>query len=192
MVDTGCDNPLQFYRDLGYVAYMVLLYMERIFQALNTHDVRYVLVGGMAVNLHGFDRATGDIDVVISLGTGEVQKFIACIQELGFVPRVPVRLEEFADPEKRAEWCTQKHMQVFSVYNPKNPMELLDVLMESPVNFDLLYRDHVPMESQGIAIPVASIPHLIQMKEASGRERDRMDIRALQAILEIQNDTTHS
>lgn len=170
---------------------MALLYMERIFQALNAHAVQYVLVGGMAVNLHGFDRATGDIDVVISLGSGEVQKFIACVQELGFVPRVPVKLEEFADPGKRTEWITQKNMLVFSVYDPKNPVELLDVLMEPPVTFAMLYRDRVTMESQGVPIPVASIPHLIQMKEVSGRERDKIDIRALRAILEIQNDTTN-
>ncbi|MBI4211871.1 MAG: hypothetical protein HY540_04455, partial [Deltaproteobacteria bacterium] len=106
-----------------------MLYYRHIFKTLNKFQLSYVIVGGIAVNLHGYDRLTGDIDIAISLTDVEIGKFIKAAKELSLVPRVPVRLEDFLDPVKREEWIQEKNMKVFSVYNPKNAIEHIDVMI---------------------------------------------------------------
>lgn len=161
---------------------------ENIFKTLNQNGLEYVVIGGIAVNLHGFVRATGDLDIAISLTDREVSKFVQVTKALGFVPRLPVKIEDFADAKKRDEWIQQKNMKVFSVYNPKNPIEHIDVMIEHVVDFETLFNNRVIMKDREIEIPVASITDLITLKEAAGRERDTIDIRALKKIQGIRNE----
>ena len=44
-----------------------MINFERLFSALNRSKVRYLVVGGIAVNLYGIERATADIDLVVDL-----------------------------------------------------------------------------------------------------------------------------
>ncbi len=164
------------------------MYFEKIFKVLNQHQVRYVVIGGVAVNLHGFARATGDLDVAVSLTDKELNKFIAAVKALGLVPRVPVRLEDLADAKKREEWIHEKNMLVFSVYNPKDPMDQIDVMIQSVVDFENLFKDRVIMKEGEFEIPVASIENLIVLKQHAGRQRDKIDIQALREIQELKNE----
>ena len=160
---------------------------ENIFRLLNEADVRYVVVGGIAVNLHGYHRATGDLDIAMSMTDRDILEFVRVAKMHGFVPRVPVAMEDFANREKREDWIHQKNMKVFTVYNPKKQMEHIDIMTEEIVDFESLFKDRVMTSYRAIPIPVASIPHLIQMKEHAGRDRDRMDIQALRKIQELKN-----
>ncbi len=160
---------------------------ESVFRLLNETGIRYVVIGGIAVNLHGYQRATGDLDVAISLTDSEVLKFVRVAKAHGFVPRVPVAIEDFAIREKREEWIQQKNMTVFTVYNPKNPMEHMDVLINLFVDFETLFQNRIMTHYRTIPIPLASIPDLIKLKEHAGRDRDKMDIKALKKIQELKN-----
>lgn len=164
------------------------MYFEKIFRALNQHKVRYVVIGGVAVNLHGFARATGDLDIAVSLTDEELNKFIGVVKELGLVPRVPVKLEDLANAKKREEWIKEKNMLVFSVYNPKDPMNQIDVMIQSPVDFETLFRSRVTMKEGDFEIPVASIDDLITLKQHAGRQRDKIDIEALKEIQGLNNE----
>lgn len=161
---------------------------EQIFRVLNESGVPYVVIGGIAVNLHGFARATGDLDIAISLTDTGIEKFIQAVKELQFVPKIPVKLEEFANKKLRESWIHQKNMKVFSVYNPKNPMENIDVIMEPVVTFETLFKNRVIMKTRDVSIPVAGIAELIQLKEDAGRDRDAIDIKALKRIQELKNE----
>lgn len=161
---------------------------EKIFTALAKHQVQYVIIGGVAVNLHGYFRATGDLDIAIALQDDELAKFIRCVQELGLRPRLPVALEDLADSAKRREWIEQKHMLVFSVYNPTEPAEHIDVMIDQVVPFEQLYLNRVMLDCVGIPLPVAGIQDLITMKSHAGRGTDLQDIKALRKILELQDD----
>lgn len=164
------------------------MYFEKIFKVLNQHKVRYVVIGGVAVNLHGFARATGDLDIAVSLTDEELNKFIGVVKELGLVPRVPVKLEDLANAKKREEWIKEKNMLVFSVYNPKDPMNQIDVMIQSPVDFETLFRSRVTMKEGDFEIPVASIDDLITLKQHAGRQRDKIDIEALKEIQGLNNE----
>lgn len=161
---------------------------ERIFRELNAHDVHYVVIGGLAVNLHGYIRATADLDIVISLWDHELTKFIAAVKKLGLVPRVPVALEDLSDDKKRNEWIHEKNMLVFTVYHPQNPLESIDVMIDNADRFDGFLARKVVMNIGDIDIPVISIPDLIFLKERAGRGRDMIDVKALEQILELKDE----
>ncbi len=160
---------------------------EKTFKTLNKGKIPYVVIGGIAVNLHGFSRATGDLDIVISIEDEAIQAFVKVIKKMGYMPRLPVKMEDFANKQKRDEWIYKKNMKVFSVYNPKNPLEHIDIMTENLIPFKKLYEHRVIMSQGTLNIPVASIPDIIKLKKIAGRERDQIDIKALKKIYEIQN-----
>jgi predicted nucleotidyltransferase len=156
---------------------------NRIFSELNKNGVKYLVAGGVAVNLHGYVRATADLDIMLLMTHDNIEKYIGLIKAMGFKPRVPVPLDDFADDNKRREWISEKGMLVFSVYNPSNLMEGLDVMIEEHIRFDEAYERRKVVTSQGVVIPVISIQDLIKLKETAGRERDLIDIDALKEII---------
>ena len=156
--------------------------VRQIFAALNDAMVDYVVVGGMAVILHGYLRATADLDLVIGLAPANCKRGLQALVSIGFRPRLPVAIEEFADPRKREEWIEQRNMLVFQLWDPANPMRSLDVFVKEPIAFDALLRDAVSKDIDGIPVRVASIEHLIEMKQVAGRPRDLDDIARLRQI----------
>ena len=161
---------------------------EQIFIELNTHKVNYAVIDGIAVNLHGYRRNTGDLDIVIALTNEDIQKFIQAVKKLAFVPRLPVALEEFADANKRKEWIDKKNMLVFSVYNPQNPLEHIDVKIEGENEIQEILKSRVWMDAGSFKIPVIGLDCLIKVKERAGRGRDLVDLQALKQIKNIKND----
>ena len=147
-----------------------------------------MVIGGIAVNIHGFSRATGDLDIMISFKDENVKKFIDLVKTLGFVPGIPVNIEEFDDPEKRTAWKKEKHFKAFSVYNPKNEIEHIDVMIDDSIDFDIAYNNREVVSAKGIEISVVSIEDLIELKTKAGRQRDIIDIKALQKIKELKDD----
>ena len=59
---------------------------------MNGKKIRYLVAGGVAVNLYGIERATGDIDLVVHLERNNLEKFVEVMKEFGFKPKVPVKL----------------------------------------------------------------------------------------------------
>lgn len=94
---------------------------KKLFSQLNANHVRYLVVGGVAVNLYGIERATADIDMVLALNKENLQKFIEVAKSLGLKPKIPIRLEDLTDDQKRKEWAEGKNMTVFILYDPPIP-----------------------------------------------------------------------
>jgi hypothetical protein len=84
-----------------------------LFRALNDAGVRYVVVGGLAVVLHGHARLTADVDLVVDLDEEQAKKAIDALVDMGLQPRVPVDPTEFADRSIREGWIRDRGMQVF-------------------------------------------------------------------------------
>lgn len=162
------------------------MFYERIFKILNAKRIKYLVIGGVAVNLHGFQRITGDLDILISLGDKNVQKFIDLIKSLKWIPRLPVAIDEFANSKQRGMWVKDKGMKVFSVYNPKRPLEHIDVMMENHIDFASAYRRRKVISEGTLKVSVVSFNDLIKLKKISGRERDLIDIQALEQIRKLK------
>ena len=157
-----------------------------LFKALNQADVKYVIVGGLATVLHGYPRFTADIDLVINLEKPEAEKAIRLITSLGLQARLPVDPMDFTVESIRESWIENKNMLVFTFYDPKNPVLIVDVFVREPIPFSELSKKAVMLEMDGEAVPVCDIEHLIAMKQKAGREKDLEDIKYLQAILDGQ------
>lgn len=160
----------------------------RLFTALNAHSVQYLVVGGIAVNLYGIERATADIDVAILLEKENIDRFIEAAIDLGLKPRVPVRLEDLADKEARASWIGEKNMTVFSLTDPANPFFLLDVFVDVPFDFRAVYARSLVLSYGDVPIRVAAIDDLIAMKKATARPQDLADAFYLRKLLEKADD----
>ena len=72
---------------------------KKLFSALNQKKVKYMVAGGIAVNLYGIERATADVDIIIKLVDANLRNFIDAVKGLGLKPKIPVRLEDFLDVE---------------------------------------------------------------------------------------------
>ena len=161
---------------------------KKLFAFLNRGSVKYMVAGGIAVNLYGIERSTADIDIVLKLEKANVLRFIKLAKRLGLKPKVPVNLDDFVDPEKRDSWISEKGMTVFSLYDPKTPFFLIDIFVESPFDFDEVYRRRKKIRSEDTVIPVVPINELILMKEKSNRPQDRADVFHLRKIMKDWKD----
>jgi hypothetical protein len=158
-----------------------MIYLE-LLKAMEEKGIRYVVVGGVAVVLHGFVRATMDLDLVVSLEPTNARKFLDLVKGLGYKPKIPVPLEQFADPAKRQEWIETKGMRVFSLHHSKRVQELVDVFNKEPIPFDDLYTHRIRVPVEGISINIASSQDLKILKQEAGRPQDLQDIAALNEL----------
>ncbi len=156
--------------------------VREIFTALDKARARYVVVGGLAVILHGYVRGTHDLDLVIDLEPVNCAKALKALETIGLRPRLPVSMQDFADPEKRRDWHDNRHMQVFQLWDPRNEQRCIDIFVHEPVKFDDLWRDSIIKDYDGVPIRIAGIPHLITMKKQANRPRDHEDIAKLEEI----------
>ncbi len=74
---------------------MKLESVKRIFRALNDENVRYLIVGGLAVVAHGYLRFTADIDLILDMERKNLERAMVVFDSLGYCPRAPVQIEEF-------------------------------------------------------------------------------------------------
>ena|SRR6266566_4073975 len=159
---------------------------EPLFKALNDAGVRYVVVGGLAVVLHGHARLTVDVDLVVDLDEGQALRAIDALVAMGLRPRVPVNPRDFATRSIREGWIRDRGMQVFSMFDPSNPMRVVDLFVDHPVPFEDLWSRSEEFELRDTTVRVASIPDLIHLKRLAGRPQDQADIEQLEAILEAK------
>jgi hypothetical protein len=157
-----------------------------LFRALNQGGVRYVVVGGLAVVLHGHPRMTVDVDLVVDLDEAEATKAIEVLVAAGLRPRVPVDPGGFADRSVREGWIRDRRMQVFSMFDPSNPLRVVDLFVHHQVPFADLWSRSELVDIGGTVVRVASIPDLIHLKRLSGRPLDLDDIEKLEAIQEAK------
>ena len=161
---------------------------ERLFKTLNGKGVRYLVVGGVAVNLYGIERATGDVGLFVDFKEQNLNRFIEAARSLNLVPRAPVDIQHILDPGTRKTWIEEKGMMAFSMYDKVNAWFQVDILIHEPLNFDETYDKKEEMDLEGTLVPVASVEALIAMKEGTGREQDEADAAHLKKILSDWND----
>ena len=156
------------------------MFYNEVLKEFCDQKIKYLVVGGLAVNLHGVPRLTYDLDVVVSLDEKNLLKICEVMERLDFKPRLPVGVLDLADPEKLKMWINEKNMKAFSFIHKKDAFKVFDIVIDHPLDFKKAYKARYKCKtSSSIQIPVVSMEDLILMKKISGREKDESDIQML-------------
>lgn len=140
---------------------------KEFLKLLNSNNVEYLLIGGYAVNIHGYVRMTNDMDVWVRPTPGNAVRVVSAVREFGFCP-----------PDLVPELFTQPN----SVVRMGVPPQRVEILTSpSGIDFDTCYPERVTVEIDEIPIPVISLARLRQNKAAAGRLKDLADIENLPA-----------
>ncbi len=137
-------------------------------KALNDREVKYIMVGGMAVILHGHARVTGDMDIWVECTKENYQQLAKAFHQFG-MPLFDMTLEKF---------LRVKENDVFSF--GKNPVGIDIMTAVKGLNFDEAYSLSTIFDDDDLPIRMIHINHLIEAKKASGRLKDLDDIKQLQ------------
>jgi hypothetical protein len=155
--------------------------VETIVRALNAAKVKYLIVGGLAVNAHGFVRLTRDVDIVLGLEPDNATRGLNALLRAGWQLAIPERPETFADPAARERWRTEKNMIVLKLWSDEHRRTPVDIFVYEPFDFAVEWSQADRLEiCPGCVAPVVALETLLQMKRAAGRPQDLTDIEELQ------------
>jgi hypothetical protein len=156
-----------------------------ICQTLEKQDVKFLIVGGIAVIAHGYTRLTMDIDMVISLEETNIRNALNVFADMGYKPRIPVNLLDFADQTRRDSWIKKKNMTVFSLICEDFEFPPIDIFVSEPFDFQTEYRNAKRYDlDDTTSIPIVSLPTLIKMKEKANRTKDKLYVSCLRHFLD--------
>ena len=158
------------------------MYYFEILEGLYKSKVKYLIVGGLSVNLYGVPRVTQDIDIVIAMDRENVLKITSLLKELGYVPRLPVSPDDLANPDKVKDWIENKNLKAFSFYHKNENYKVIDIVLVHPLNFEKSFKNRTVKRAKDIDIYLASIDDVVKMKEFSGRPQDLSDIEMLNKV----------
>jgi len=156
--------------------------IAELLESLSDNHVQYVLVGGLAVQLHGFLRATFDIDLALALDDANLVRFIAVAKHFCLIPALPVDMETLRDARLIEQGYCEKGMLSFSLREPQVGGSVVDVRVRPEVPFSTLASNAVIGELFGRQVPIAAIADLLVMKRIANRPKDRIDILVLEKI----------
>ncbi|TFF87146.1 MAG: hypothetical protein EU549_05315 [Promethearchaeota archaeon] len=159
------------------------MYYFEVLKELYLGDIRYLIVGGLAVNLYGIPRVTQDIDLIISFENNNIKNLINVLEKLHYKPRLPVDPLDLANLKQRKKWIQEKNLKAFSFFNKDNNYKVVDILIELPFKFEDAYSTKVTKKIRSIEIYLVSMENLIIMKQKAGREQDLSDIKLLKKAI---------
>lgn len=146
--------------------------MKDLIQFMDSHQVRYVLVGGFAVNYYGYVRTTQDIDFLIYPSENNAANMMSALTEFGF--------GESGIPQ---EYFSREGTAVHIGVEP-NRIDLLTQLQG--ISNDQIFTGLVDVVIEGILIKMISYDDLIKVKKASSRLKDLADAEELEKVTKTQ------
>jgi len=155
---------------------MFQLFINKVCGALTASGVRYALVGGHAVSLHGAVRGTVDVDITINWNLRSLQNAEKALNEIGLISRLPVTAENVF--QFRDEYIENRNLIAWNFYNPENMTEQVDII----ISYDLKGRRRQRVDTIEGPVYILDIKELIEMKRVSGRPQDLSDISALEKL----------
>ena len=150
--------------------------LNRVCTALGEHGVRYAVVGGHAVALHGAVRGTVDIDIALAWNLESLKAAEKALSEIGFVSRLPISADEVF--QFRDEYVKNRNLIAWNFYNPDDLTEQVDIV----ITYDLAGKNVTTMHTTAGSIRVLGRDDLIEMKRASARQQDIEDAKALEKL----------
>ncbi len=156
------------------------MYYIELFENLFKEKVKYLIVGGLAVNLYGIPRVTMDVDLIISLKMENLDKLRKVLLELNYKSIYPDI--DFIVPRLIDNWIKERNMFAFSFKNFNEPYKQIDILLPFSKDFNYYWENRVERKINNITIYLISKNDLIKIKEKSQRIQDKKDLELLKKI----------
>lgn len=137
-------------------------------ELLNAHSVSYLVIGGYAVNAHGYPRYTKDIDFWIWLTEENIERLLKAINDFGF-GLLGLQNSDFKNPDTIIQLG----------YEPYR----IDLLMDlSGANFEACFHHRSTVAVEDTSINFLGLEDLIKIKRKAGRLQDLADAENLEKI----------
>ncbi|MFM7599605.1 MAG: DUF6036 family nucleotidyltransferase [Pseudanabaena sp.] len=138
---------------------------KEFIQLLNDNQVKYLVIGGYAVAVHGHPRYTKDIDIWIEISEENSQKIITALTEFGF-GSLGLTAQDFQEPH-----------QIIQLGYPPNRIDL--ITSPDGIDFQICYASKIEVMLDDIAVKFIDLDNLKKNKLASGRLQDLADLENL-------------
>lgn len=138
---------------------------KEFLECLAVRDVRFLVVGGYAVAVHGHPRYTGDLDLWVWTGVENAENLLLALDDFGF-GSVGLAPTDFTEPGR-----------VVQLGYPPIRIDLLTSI--DGVEFEACFDRRVEIFVDGLRVPFIALEDLRQNKAASGRPQDLADLAAL-------------
>jgi predicted nucleotidyltransferase len=142
---------------------------KEMLQCLSEEDVKFLLVGAYALAVHGFPRATKDIDFFVWATPQNAANLIRALIKFG-APMDGVSESDFSSEGV-----------IFQIGNSPRRIDIITAI--DGVKFDQAYAKRKTFAIEGLQVPVISLEDLIANKRASGRKQDLADVEKLESQL---------
>jgi hypothetical protein len=144
---------------------------EKLLVILAEGGVEFVVVGGVAVTLHGYVRLTEDVDILLESSPANIQRFLASMADYGEGFARELSQEDFTDEEGAIRIVEETELSQIDVFTRMSGLRYLDLRTDASI-----------LTLQGHQIPYASKAALIRLKSGSVREKDQFDVAALKQL----------
>ena len=141
----------------------------RLLKLLNEHRVHYVIIGAAAFAVHGWTRTTRDIDIFIKATPENVRRTLQALAEFGY------DISDVTIEEMLGKKILFRQYVVETDIHP----------FVTGVKFDSVWKQRVRDKIYNVPTNFASLNHLIRMKRAAGRPKDKEDLKYLLDIKKL-------
>ena len=141
---------------------------KEMLQCLLEENVRFLLVGAYAVAVHGFPRATKDIDFFVWATPENAANLMRALSKFG------APLHDISEADLSSEGV------VFQIGNSPRRIDIITNI--SGVKFEQAYANKTTISIEGIEVPVISLEDLTANKRASARTQDLADVEKLESV----------
>ena len=141
--------------------------LQGAFKSLHSHDVKYVVIGGIAAIIHGVPRATFDLDILVEATNENVERLLSALQEAGLGTAAMTTAAEVLANE-------------ITIFKDR---VRIDVQTRTPgLAFADAWAHRQTIEFQNVPFFIASKSDLVAAKRAAGRPQDLADVRILELL----------
>lgn len=140
-------------------------HFKRFIKLLNEHNIKYIILGGQAVNYWGFIRYTGDLDIIVEPTVENAENLILALLHFGY-DVYDFQVQDFTTPDTAVQLGA--------------PPDRIDILSSTlGINFEACFEKKVIVEIDEVQYNFIDLEHLIENKKAVGRPKDLEDIKNL-------------
>lgn len=137
---------------------------RELLSTLNSNNVRYLLIGGYAVIIHGAPRLTNDLDIVIASDSENAERCLNALRDFGFT-------------EGLSEKAFAKRKSVVRMGIEPVKIEILNYL--EGVDFESAYKRREIRTVEDIEFSLISLQDLLANKRTVARDKDLIDVKEL-------------